>query len=178
MDRDQYILDDPTDIEDAQKNSATLFLLKNIQQIYHNADQWDAVSEKVALNLKEIDSLLMGLNYSQNVDIKKIRVSFLPISDPQKLATLYDFIQTYPEDIPFSYSQKIYFIEGDISATAVIPTPIDKQRSTIHIELLFNLPLFIQEMWRENTMPKSLSSIPFVKAKDIKKNCKVNRKTI
>ncbi len=166
---DRNILDDPTGIDNIERDKSLLFILENIEQVYENAEQWGEVSEEVRdITPKEIDEYIMALNYAQNLPIKKISVSSHPISDPLELLQLYDYIQTYPKDTPTKYPQKVYFIDGDMSAVTVIPVQTEVNSTTVYMELLFDSPTFINKLWRQSDKSKGLDSIKFVNPKDLK----------
>jgi len=167
---DRNILDDPTGIDNIERDKSLLFILENIEQVYENADQWEYVCEEVRdITTQDIDEYIMALNYNKNLPIKNIKVSSQPISDILKLSEVYDYIQTYPKDTPTKYPQKVYFIEGDMSAVTVIPVQTERNSTTVYMELLFDSPTFINELWRESSEKKGLDSIKFVKASDLKK---------
>jgi hypothetical protein len=169
MDKENNILDDPTGIDNIEKDKSLLFILENIEQVYENADQWQYVCEEVRdITTKDIDEYIMALNYKQDLPIKNINVSSQPISDVLKLSEIYDYIQTYPKNTPTKYPQKVYFIEGDMSAITVIPVQTESNNTTVYMELLFDSPSFINELWRENSKRKGLGSIKFVNPKDLK----------
>lgn len=164
------ILDDPTGIDISEKENACSFILHNIEQVYENADQWQSVSEEArGITPKEIDEYIMALNYNRNLPVKNIKVSSQAISDVLKLSEIYDYIQTYPKDTTTKYPQKIYFIEGDMSAITVIPVETERNNTTVYMELLFNSPSFINDLWNENSKRKGLGNIKFLKASDLKK---------
>lgn len=167
---DRNILDDPTGIDNTERDKSLLFILENIEQIYENADQWQYVCEELAdVTTQDIDEYIMALNYNKNLPIKEIKVSSYAISDILKLSEVYDYIQTYPKDTPTKYPQKVYFIEGDISAVTVIPVQTESNNTTVYMELLFDSPTFINELWRESSKKEGLDSIKFVKASDLRK---------
>lgn len=170
MDKERNIIDDPTGLDILEREQACSFILKNIEQVYENADQWGTVSEEVkGVNPDEIDSYIMALRYNQNLPIKNIKVDSYTISDPLQLAELYDYTQTYPSEISFCCPQKIYFIEGSVSAITVIPVLTEKNSTTIYMELLFKSAPFIQDIWERSTTSKGLNSIQFINPKDLKK---------
>ena len=169
MDKEKNILDDPTGMDIAERDAACAFILHNIGQVYENADQWQSVSEELRdITPKEIDEYIMALRYSKNLPIKNIQVASHAISDPLQLAELYDYTQTYPEEIQSYYPQKIYFIEGGLSAITIIPILTEKNNTTVHMELLFKTAPFIKALWQKNNTKNNLSSIKFVKPKDLK----------
>ena len=167
---DRNILDDPTGIDNIERDKSLLFILENIEQVYENADQWEEVSEEVRnITPREIDEYIMALNYAQNLPIKKIGVSSHPISDPLELLQLYDYTQSYPKEGFESYfPQKVYIIEGGMASLAVIPIYTDKDIITVHMQLLFSSPSFIRDLWTGDRKSKSLDTIKFVNPKDLK----------
>lgn len=170
MNKERNIIDDPTGVDILPKEEACPFILHNIEQVYDNADQWDTVSQEIpGITPKEINTYLMALRYNQNLPIKNIKVDSYTVSDPLQLAELYDYTQTYPTEIPFCCPQKIYFIEGDVSAITIIPVLTGEKETTVHMELLFKSAPFIQDIWERSTTSKGLNSIKFANPKDLKK---------
>ena len=158
---ERNIIDDPTGMDSNDKSGAWDFVLHNISQVYYNADQWETVSEeKRDITPRELDSSLMELRYDQNLPIKNIKVDSVEVSDSELVSMIHDYTQTYPEGTYYNYPQKIYFIEGGVSAIVIIPIAIKKGLIGIHMELFFRSPQFIQSLKEENKKSFSKLNLP------------------
>lgn len=170
MENKDFILDDPTGIDNYEKEYFCTFLSKNIGNVY-NGDQWTTVSEDITnVNPKEVDEYIMSFRYSQNLPIKNIKVDSVTIEDKNVIADIRNHTNTFPKGLLPVAPQMLYFIEGGESAIVIIPVFIDKNNLRIYLELLDSSSQIIKDYYFDKNDKKSLKGIKFIKASDLKNN--------
>lgn len=110
----------------------------------------------------------MSCRYSGDLPIKEIQVKSAEVSEKDILIQLYDYTEAYPEEELFLKGQKIYFIEGSISALTIIPIQLTENQMHIHMELLDRSPEFINDIWWGRHKKKSIADLPFLKPSEWK----------
>lgn len=170
-------LDDPTQIEQDNKQEALLTILFNINQMYEHATEDDILSDTIYdVSLPEVYAYLQQIEQDQDSPIKLLRIRYASVQDFDTIATIYDYTQVYPEKEP-PYNQRIYFIEGADFALTLMPIEEKKGQIQIHMTALDASPDFITEMFAELDRKKSFEDLGLIKASQLKPTTKKKAKS-
>jgi hypothetical protein len=148
-------LDDYTGIQESAKQHPLDFIRENLEKIPQSMMDYDIIDETVSdITLTDVYRYIAQIERNQNLPLKALRISYVPITDFQTFVQICDYRLISKVRFPSSAGQRIYFIENSDFATTLIPIELNDGSLNIFMEPLDASPDLITEMWAEHVEKK------------------------
>lgn len=133
--------------------------------INHCEDDDMTIEREISdVSTEEIHEYMGFLRHDDSFGVKFKRIWDLEITDPLKLAELYDEMQVYDARYPTQFPQRVYIIESDDDAISFTPVERTNGEITYRIQLLDKANRYIKEKyWERIDRKRDIRRIPFVK---------------